>query len=69
MKRAAPRQASSVQSGDTTLVVLETVAFAEDELGVTQIAGRLGLTKSAIYRHLQGLVDRGYLVQHPVTSR
>ncbi len=69
MKRMPPRQGSSVQSGDTTLVVLETVAFSEDELGVTQIAGRLGLTKSAIYRHLQGLVDRGYLVQHPVTSR
>lgn len=69
MKRAAPHRASSVQSSDTTLIVLETIAFAEDELGLTQIAGHLGLTKSAIYRHLQGLVDRGYLVQHPVTSR
>jgi IclR family transcriptional regulator, KDG regulon repressor len=69
MKRAPSRQDPGVRSGDTTLLVLETVAFAEDELGVTQISSRLGLTKSAIYRHLQGLVERGYLVQHSVTAR
>jgi len=58
-----------VRAADTTLLVLETVAFAGDELGVTQIARELGLTKGAIFRHLQGLVERGYLIQDPTSAR
>jgi len=58
-----------VRAADTTLLVLETVAFARDELGVTQIARELGLTKGAVYRHLQGLVEHGYLVQDPTSAR
>ena len=37
--------------------------------GVTQIAERLGLTKGSVHRHLLTLVERGYLVQNPVTTR
>ena len=49
--------------------VLEAVAFAHEEMGVTQIAERVGLTKGSVHRHLITLVDRGYLVQNPATSR
>ncbi|HEU5019328.1 MAG TPA: IclR family transcriptional regulator [Pseudolabrys sp.] len=58
----------AVRAAETTLRVLETVAFSEEELGVTQIAARLGLTKGAVFRHLHGLVERGYLLQNPTTS-
>lgn len=68
MARAA-RSDQAVRAAETTLRVLETVAFAEEELGVTQIADRLGLTKGAVFRHLHGLVERGYLTQNPTTSR
>lgn len=63
------QQGHGVRAGDTTLLVLETVAFADAELGVTQIASQLNLTKSAIFRHLQGLVERGYLVQNADNTR
>jgi DNA-binding IclR family transcriptional regulator len=58
-----------VRSVQVALDVLEAVAFADEELGVTQIAERLGLTKGSVHRHLLTLVERGYLVQNPVTTR
>jgi DNA-binding IclR family transcriptional regulator len=65
----AERSDHAVRAAETTLRVLETVAFAEEPLGVTQIADRLGLTKGAVFRHLHGLVERGYLTQDPTTSQ
>lgn len=58
-----------VRSVQVALDVLEAVAFAHEELGVTQIADRLGLTKGSVFRHLLTLVERGYLRQNPTTSR
>jgi len=58
-----------VRAAQTTLLVLETVAFAEEPLGVTQIAARIGLSKGAVFRHLQGLVARGYIAQESVSAR
>ena len=58
-----------VRSVDVALDVLEAVAFSNEELGVTQIADRLGLTKGSVHRHLMTLVDRGYLNQNSSTSR
>jgi DNA-binding IclR family transcriptional regulator len=58
-----------VQAADTTLSILETVAFSPEPLGVTQIAAALGTAKGATFRYLQTLLDRGYLVQDPVSSR
>lgn len=60
---------TGVRAADTVLAVLETVAWAGEPLGVTQIATRLQATKSAIFRHLQTLVDRAYLVQDSSTNR
>jgi DNA-binding IclR family transcriptional regulator len=58
-----------VRSVQLALDVLETVAFSSEELGVTQLAERLKLTKGSVHRHLLTLVERGYLVQNPVTTR
>jgi IclR family KDG regulon transcriptional repressor len=58
-----------VRSVQVALDVLEAVAFAYEELGVTQIAERLGLTKGSVHRHLLTLVERGYLVQNAATTR
>ena len=58
-----------VRSVQVALDVLEAVAFSAEELGVTQIADRLGLPKGSVHRHLLTLVERGYLVQNPATSR
>lgn len=58
-----------VRSVQLAIDVLEAVAFSSDELGVTQIAERLNVTKGSVHRHLQTLVERGYLMQNPTTSR
>jgi IclR family transcriptional regulator, KDG regulon repressor len=60
---------SGVRSVGLALDVLETVAFSNEELGVTQIAQRLGLTKGSVHRHLSTLVERGYLKQNMQTAR
>lgn len=60
---------SGVRSVGIALDVLETVAFSQEELGVTQIADRLGLTKGSVHRHLSTLVERGYLKQNMQTAR
>ena len=58
-----------VQAADTVLSILEMVAFSQESLGVTQIAAALGTAKGATFRHLQTLLDRGYVVQDPASSR
>jgi len=60
---------SGVRSVRIALDVLEAVAFSGEEMGVTQIAERLKLTKGSVHRHLLTLVERGYLVQNQATSR
>lgn len=60
---------SGVRSVRIALDVLEAVAFSGEEMGVTQIAERLKLTKGSVHRHLLTLVERGYLTQNQSTSR
>ena len=61
--------AGGVRSLQRALDVLEAVAFSGEELGVTQIADRVKVTKGAVHRHLLTLVERGYLTQNQATAR
>ena len=63
------RGEAGVRSVQLALDVLEAVAFSTEELGVTQIADRVRVTKGSVHRHLLTLVDRGYLTQNPETAR
>ncbi len=63
------RAAAGVRSLQHALDVLEAISFSGEDLGVTQLAQRLSLTKGSIHRHLSTLVERGYLVQNPNTAR
>lgn len=65
----AEEGSAGVRSVQLAIDVLEAVAFSEEELGVTQIAERLHVTKGSVHRHLHTLVERGYLAQNPSTSR
>ncbi|MDJ0389551.1 IclR family transcriptional regulator [Roseomonas sp. E05] len=58
-----------VRAVEVALRVLETVAFSREPLGVTQIAGVVGVAKGAVFRHLSTLCDGGYLVQDAATNR
>jgi IclR family KDG regulon transcriptional repressor len=63
------RSDGGVRSVQLALDLLETLAFCGEELGVTQLSQRLKLTKGSVHRHLLTLVERGYLVQNPITTR
>jgi DNA-binding IclR family transcriptional regulator len=58
-----------VRSVQLALDVLERVAGASEEIGVSELAVQLGTTKGSVFRHLKTLVERGYLSQNPQTSR
>jgi IclR family transcriptional regulator, KDG regulon repressor len=66
---AEERSETGVRSVQLALDVLEAVAFSGEELGVTQLAERLNVTKGSVHRHLLTLVERGYLAQNLVTAR
>ena len=66
---AKDSSAGGVRSLQRALDVLEAVAFSGEELGVTQIADRVKVTKGAVHRHLLTLVERGYLTQNQATAR
>ena len=58
-----------VRSVQLALDVLERVAGASEEVGVSDLAMQLGTTKGSVFRHLKTLVERGYLSQNPQTSK
>ncbi|SES19252.1 IclR family transcriptional regulator [Sphingobium sp. YR768] len=60
---------SGVKSLNLALDVIEAVAAASEDIGVTELASRLGLTKATVFRHLQTLVERNYLAQDSRTTR
>lgn len=66
---AEQKESSGVRAADTVLAALEAVAWAREPIGVTQIANAIGATKSAVFRHLQTLMERGYLTQDGDTNR
>ncbi len=62
-----PGHGSSLKSVGTALDVLE--CFATDgELGVSDVARRLGVAKSTAHRLLQTLLSRGFIEQDHVTG-
>lgn len=58
-----------VKAAEVCLKILEFVAFEADGAGVTQIAQVVGIAKSAVFKHLQTLMDRGFVTQDPASSR
>lgn len=52
-----------------TLDVLEALGDAHEPLGTTDFARQLGMTKSAVFRILVTLEERGYVTKNPVTAR
>lgn len=63
------RDRGGIQAVHLTFDILEELMAAQQELGVSEITHRLGSSKGTIFRHLQTLVERGYLSQNPNTSR
>lgn len=70
-EKRIPKQASHpavVQSVVRSFELLEAVAAA-DEIGLVELAHRTGLQPSTTHRLLATLIECGYVVQNPQTSR
>jgi len=63
------KRENGVKSLHLAFDVLEAVASEDGEIGVSELALKLGTTKGTVFRHLQTLVERGYLAQNPATQR
>ena len=59
----------NVKSLTRALTVLECFSTTEPELGVTDIAKKLGMRKSTIYNILSTFQDAGYVIQNPENSK
>lgn len=62
-------KADIIQSVAMGLRILETLAAAPSDLGVTALAEELDTTKSRIHRHLRTLLTLGYISQSRTTER
>jgi IclR family KDG regulon transcriptional repressor len=58
----------TIQSVSHALDILESFTRTEDELGVTELAKRLGLHKNNVFRLLATLEHRGYIEQNKTTE-
>ncbi len=65
---AKPKSEYSIQTVSNALRMLETF-YREDELGVSELARRLGLHKNNVFRLLATLEQGGYIEQSSTTDR
>ena len=53
---------NTVRTSQTTFEVIESLQ-ALDGAGVTEVANRIGVSKSTVYKHLNSLVENGYVIK------
>ncbi|GAA4717475.1 IclR family transcriptional regulator [Brevibacillus fulvus] len=68
MKKSS-REASSVQSVDRALHILELLKEQNEGLGITELANRMDIAKSTVHRLLTSLKKQGYVRQEPSNER
>ena len=68
-KASSGRSRYSVQSLMLGLDVLEALAFAGADRGITELAAQLGTTKWRIFRHLHSLTEGGFVNKDPASGK
>jgi len=63
------KMGEGLQSVILTMQIVEHVSRTGKGVGVTSLATALGTSKSRIHRHLQTLVQQGYVFQHEDSER
>jgi DNA-binding IclR family transcriptional regulator len=59
----------NVRAAALVLEILDALGRSDEPLRMTDLATRLGATKTRIYRHLRTLVNLDYVTQEPDTER
>lgn len=68
-RRSATLNETPTASVARVTALLDTFVDARSDLGITEIAARLGLAKSVVHRLVTALTKAGYLSQTPNTRR
>ena len=68
-RRRSPSQSPPIRAVEHCLKLIDALSANEQARGVTDLSGELRLAKSTVYRLLQTLAARDYVVQDPVTGR
>ncbi len=63
------REGLRLSSVTTAIHLLKTFTLDEQELGISQIAQRLGIAKSTVHRLTSSLLEEGLLYQNPENKR
>src|SRR5437868_173476 len=58
-----------VQSVDRALTIIKIVSSRKEGIGVTELANKLGLNKSSIFRILETLAAHGFIEQNKETKK
>lgn len=69
MPRMSGEGSDGIQGVVLTLHTLEILARAKAPIGVTELAEKLGTTKTRAHRHLRTLLQEGYVTQSDETGR
>ena len=69
MPRIIGEGGEGIQSVILALRTLEHLAQSRRSVGVTELADKLGTTKTRVHRHLRTLVQQGYVTQASQTGR
>ena len=67
--RAQGSDRAQVKATARILTALSVFASEVEDLGVTELAQRLGMTKNMVYRALSTLADQGYVVRDATSQR
>lgn len=68
-KRVAQRSQYTLKSLDNAITLLETIATASEDIGLSDVSRSAGVSKSAAFRILDTLVGRGLVAQDASSKR
>ena len=68
-KKSEYKDSVNIAAVERTLKLMETICYEDREMGIKDIAAKMGEYPSTIYRVITTLMNHGYLYQNPDTSK
>lgn len=68
-KKSEYKDSVNIAAVERTLRLMETICYEDREMGIKEIAEKMGEYPSTIYRVIATLMNHGYLYQNPDTSK
>lgn len=68
-KKSEYKDSVNIAAVERTLKLMETICYEDREMGIKEIAQKMGEYPSTIYRVISTLMNHGYLYQNPDNSK